>query len=223
MSVVHWQYEEQGIIKLFSYNCTIYWVQSLPFGLFFLAVVSEGTVKCLPDYRGFECLWNVLWFVVARNTDIFICNVATFLNRFCGPGRLVCYTSINVSSTIRSCENHRLTATPQRSRGERSARSYHHFTVVYLGSFSMTTWMQTLEFRVRLKRLFVRNCSPHKYCLKLTAWTRVLPEKLTGPQLVKKFPRILWNPKVHYRIKKRPPPVPILQSHILKLHFNIIL
>jgi len=41
-----------------------------------------------------------------------MCNVATFLIRFCGPGRLVCYTSINVSSTIRSCENRRLTATP---------------------------------------------------------------------------------------------------------------
>ena len=69
------------------------------------------------------------------------------------------------------------------------------------------------------------------YTYLLTPWSTVLLEKLTGFAADQEIPRILWNPKVHYRTHKRPLTVPILSqlhpvpttpSHFLKIHLNML-
>ena len=85
--------------------------------------------------------------------------------------------------------------------------------------------------QITIWRILIACCISKDTYL-LAPWSRALLEKLTGFAANQEILRILWNPTVHYRTHKRPPPVPILSqlhpvpttpSYFMKIHLNIIL
>ena len=117
---------------------------------------------------------------------------------------------------------------------KRSSSVYSHKTVdgrMYVdGNFQGALPVMRSHLTLFILQYTARPYAHSSSIALLTQWCRVLLEKLTGLQLLKKFPAFTRNPKVHHRTHKRPPPVSILgqpnpvyipTSNLLEIHPNI--